>query len=140
VDLMARKDAKSAWLGRARAVAKKIERYATHGYVTEIEAYQKDDAALLRAIDRLYDTQRSAGLAEDRELTGIRESLRASWLEARNKRAPASRASYYDGKANAARREMEARLAPGERAFLGELAVGRARRAAGKEFGPKGKL
>jgi hypothetical protein len=88
---------------KARKIAAQIERYAAFGYVTEIEAYQKDDAAILRAIDRLYDAQRSDGLQGDAELDKYREELRSLWKTARNTQAPASRASYYEGKAQNAR-------------------------------------
>lgn len=91
---------RSKWLKRALTVEKQIERYAAFGFLTRIEDYQKDDQAIGRAIDRLYETQRAGGLAGDTEFDAFRGALRDKYKAARNLQAPASRASHYEGAAN----------------------------------------
>jgi hypothetical protein len=94
--------AKTRLLFRARKLARDVHRYATFGYVTESEAYEKDDQRLLKAIDGLYDSARKAGIGEDLELQQVRFELRRSWSDAR-RAALEIRAQKFQAKADALR-------------------------------------
>lgn len=111
-------------MARARKLSQQVQRYAAFGYVTDLEAWAADDRRLMRAIDRLYDDQRAAGLAEDSELTAYRTALRAECSAARNGAAQLARADVYEGRAKA----LRGAVAPsGMQAHLDELALLRAK-------------
>ena len=117
-------DEKGRWMAKARKLDQSIQRYAAFGFVTDIESWQRDDGALLRAVDRLYDSQRAAGLGEDGELTAYRDMLRANLSVARNVSARLARADVYEGRAKALRAVAGAREMQG---YLDELKITRAK-------------
>lgn len=119
-------DEKSRWMSRARKLSLEVKRYASFGYVTSLESWEKDDQRLMRAIDRLYDAQRSAGLTEDSELTAYRELLRAEWSATRNGAARLARADVYEGRAKTLRRAAEGDS--GMKGYLDELKLARAKK------------
>lgn len=118
-------DEKSRWMSKARKVDQQIQRYAAFGYVTDLESWEADDAKLLKAVDRLYDAQRAAGLADDGELTAYREQLRAQFRETRNGAARLARADVYEGRAKRLRGGAAAQA--GMQGYLDELAISRAK-------------
>lgn len=114
-------------MGRARKIAAQIERYAAFGFVTEIEDYQKDDAAILKGIDRLYDSQRKEGLLGDPELDLYRAELRNLWSAARAQAAE-SRRQHREGAARALGGGRTRAEQAGMQGYMDELKVSRAKR------------
>jgi len=124
-----RNEAKSRLLGKARKLAKDIERYASYGYVTQLSAYADDDRKLSRGIDSIYDLARKHGLAEDAELQQVRMQLRERFVHVRNNEAPQSRQQLGEAQLRALDKSRK-KVPSGMQGYLDELKIGEDRRRA----------
>lgn len=125
--------AKSRILAKGRKIDRDIERYATHGYVTELADYEDDDRKLTRAVDGLYDSARRAGIHDDPELMAARERLHAARVAARERANQARRELRQAQSAAVDKRIADARSTArgsGMQGYLDELSIADAKRRA----------
>jgi hypothetical protein len=123
-------DPKSRLLAKGRKIERDVQRFASFGYVTSIDAYESDYSKLVRATDGLYDSARREGIHDDPELMAARENLRKLRLWA-SERGHEARQQYHQGRAAALggdRRKVPA----GMQGYVDELAIGEAKRRARK--------
>lgn len=121
-------EAKSRLLAKGRKLDRDIQRYATHGYVTELDAWEADDRKLVRAIDGLYDSARKAGIHDDPELMGARQALHTARVAARE-RAEGARRELRQAQADALAGSRP-KAPAGMQGYLDELSIGEAKRRA----------
>lgn len=122
-------EAKSRLLAKGRKLDRDIQRYATHGYVTELDAWEADDRKLVRAVDGLYDSARKAGIHDDPELMGARQALHTARVAARE-RAEGARRELRQAQADALAGGARPTADAGMRGYLDELSIGEAKRRA----------